>query len=91
MDQILKIKEGFMLKNIADNYVVVSVGEGNVNFNSMITTNETGSFLWEILKDGATKQQLVDALLAEYDVEEEIVAADVERFVQKLEEKNILA
>ncbi len=88
---MLKIKEGFVLKNIADNYVVVSVGEGNVDFNSMITTNETGAFLWEIIEKGATKEDLVKAVLAEYDVEEAIVIADVERFIQKLSDKNILA
>lgn len=86
----MKIKDGFILKNIANNYVVVSVGEGNVNFNSMITTNETGAFLWDLLKNGSTKADLVKALLVEYDAEEEIVSADVERFIQKLAEKEIL-
>ncbi len=89
--EMLKIKEGFVLKNIADNYVVVSVGEGNVDFNSMITTNETGAFLWELIEKGATKEELVKAVLAEYDADEAVVTADVERFVQKLSDKNILA
>ena len=91
MEGKLKIKEGYVLKNIADNYVVVSVGEGNVDFNSMITTNETGAFLWEILEKGASKEDLVKAVLAEYDVDEAIVAADVDKFIQKLTDKNILA
>lgn len=90
MEGKLKIKEGFVLKNIADNYVVVSVGEGNVDFNSMITTNETGAFLWGIIEKGTTKEDLVKAVLAEYDADEAIVTADVDRFVQKLSEKGIL-
>jgi len=90
MDTKLKIKDGFVLKNIADNYVIVAVGEGNVDFNSMITTNETGAFLWEILEKGATKEDLVKAVLAEYDADEAIVTADVDRFIQKLSEKSIL-
>ena len=90
MDGKLKIKEGFVLKNIADNYVIVAVGEGNVDFNSMITTNGTGAFLWEILEKGATKEDLVKAVLAEYDADEAIVTADVDRFIQKLSEKSIL-
>lgn len=91
MEGKLKIKEGYVLKNIADNYVVVSVGEGNVDFNSMITTNETGAFLWDILANGASKEDLVKAVLAEYDVDEAIVTADVDKFIQKLSDKNILA
>jgi len=86
----LKIKDGFVLKNIADNYVVVSVGEGNVDFNSMITTNETGAFLWEILEKSATKEELVKAVLEEYDADEAVVSADVDKFIQKLSDKNII-
>lgn len=90
MSETLKIKDGFILKNIAANYVVVPVAEGNVNFNSMITTNDTGAFLWELLEKGATKEELIESVLKEYDAEKDIVAADVEKFIDKLIDKGIL-
>ena len=43
----MKIKSDFLLKKVADSYVVVPVGKATVSFNGMITLNETGAFLWE--------------------------------------------
>ena len=46
----MKIKDGFILRKVADSYIAVATGEESVNFNAMVTTNETGAFLWEKLK-----------------------------------------
>lgn len=40
----MKIKNGFILRNVSDAYVVVAVGEAAKDFNGMITLNETGAF-----------------------------------------------
>lgn len=90
MKEKLRIKKEFILKNIANNYIVISAGAESVNFNSMITTNETGAFLWELLEKGATKEQLVKAVMKEYDADESVVSADVDKFIQKLADKDIL-
>ena len=72
----MKMKDGFLLRNVSDAYVVVAVGEAAKNFNGMITLNETGAFLWEALTEGcADKKALVDKLLAEYDVDTALVRA----------------
>ena len=87
----MKIKEGFILKEIAGNFVVVPVGENLVDFSSMITTNETGAFLWEKLQNGATEEELCSALLGEYEgVSYEDALSDVKEFVKILKEKNIV-
>ncbi len=86
----MKINDGFMLKEMAGSWVVVPLGEKLVNFEMMMTLNETGAFLWEKLKEEKTEEELVEALLAEYDVEKEIAAKDVSEFVQKLKEKEVL-
>ncbi len=86
----MKIKDGFLLKEIAKSWVVVPVGENLVDFQMMMTLNETGVFLWNLLKEEKTQEELTDALLAEYDVDRETAAADVAEFVQKLKEKDVL-
>ena len=48
----MKIKEGFILKEIAGSYVVVPVGDDLVDFSLMITTNETGAFLFNLISEG---------------------------------------
>ena len=82
----MKIKEGFMLRNVADNYVVVPMGKEAADFNGMITLNETGAFMWKCLEKGCTKEELVEKVLEEYEAEKEQVLQSVERFVKEIEE-----
>ena len=87
----MKIKEGFILKEIAGSYVVVPVGDDLVDFSLMITTNETGAFLWNCLSTDKTESELVSLLVNEYEgVDEATLTADVSEFVALLKENNVL-
>ena len=87
----MKIKEGFVLRKVSEAYVVIAVGEAAMNFNGMITLNETGAFLWEKLAQGCEdKKELVDTILSEYDVAEKLASKDVDVFVAKLETAGVL-
>ncbi len=87
----MKIKKGFILKEIAESYVVVPVGDDLVDFSLMITTNETGAFLWNCLAEDKTEAELVSLLSAEYEgADEEAMASDVAEFVALLKENNVL-
>lgn len=80
----MKIKADFELKEIAGSYVVFPMGETAMDFNGMITLNETGAFLWNKLLDGADKQVLCDALCAEYNIDAATATEDVEAYLKKL-------
>lgn len=86
----MKIKEGFLLRQVGGNSVVVPVGAQAVDFRCLITLNEVGAFLWQKLNAECTVADLVEAVLGEYDVTADIATADVERFVASLREKNLL-
>ena len=87
----MKIKEGFILKEIADTFVVVPVGENMVDFSLMITINETGAFLWNCLLEDKTRDELADALMSEYEgATREEMLEDIDGFVALLKENNIL-
>ena len=86
----MKIKEGFLLRQVGDNNVVVPVGAQTVDFRCILTLNEVGAFLWKQMATDCTVADLVAALLAEYDVTAEVATADVERYVASLREKNLL-
>ena len=86
----MKLKEGFVLREVADSIVVIPCGD-DLDLNMMITLNGTGKFLWERLTEGAQEEELVQALLAEYDVSEEMAKQAVEDFVAKLKEHDFLA
>ncbi len=80
----MKIKDGFILRNVGGQNVVVALGEASRSFNGLIRLNETGSFLWKKLWHDMTEEALCAALLAEYDVTPEQAAADVARFIETL-------
>ena len=86
----MKLKTGFVLRKVADTYIVVAVGAEAKKHNVMITLNETGALLWEKLSAGAEKADLVKAILDEYDIDEATAAADVERFIEKVSSQDLL-
>ena len=86
----MKIKDGFLLRTVAGQHVVLP-GSETLELDVMITLNDTGAFLWERLQSDATEENLVQALLAEYDVDQETAAAAVASFVKKLEDDGFLA
>ena len=86
----MKIKDGFLLRQVGGNNVVVPVGAQAVDFRCIITLNEVGAFLWQKMTVDCSVADLVEALLGEYDVTADIATADVERFVASLREKNLL-
>lgn len=85
----MKIKEGFLLREVAGQTVVLPCGEA-MDLNMMITLNGTGKFLWELLEQGSDEASLVKALLAEYDVDAETAEKSVAAFVAKLKENDFL-
>lgn len=86
----MRIKEGFMLREVAGDTVVVPIGKATLDFNGMITLNETGAFLWKLLQSGATEDELIQAMLKEYDAEESVINKDVKSFITKLEGAGLL-
>ncbi|MGN0242631.1 MAG: PqqD family protein [Lachnospiraceae bacterium] len=86
----MKIKEGYMLREVAGNSVVVPVGAASLDFNGIITLNEVGAFLWEALLEEKEEQQLVDLVVDAYDVSENTAGKDIHEFVCKLKEASLL-
>lgn len=86
----MKVKEGFILKKMGTQAVVVAVGSASKIFNGMIKLNETGELMWGMLTKGATKEELVEAILKEYETTEETASADVDRFIETLKKPGII-
>ena len=80
----MKIKENFLLRKVADTWVVMSLYEDTVDFNGMLSLNESGVMLWKVLEQGGDKQALVKALTDSYDVTEQQAANDVDEFLNVL-------
>ena len=86
----MQIKKDFTIQKVGGSYVAVAVGESSKSFHGMIRLNETGAFLWKLMAEkNCTEDDLVDAILAEYDVDRDTVVADVRRIVANLSENSI--
>ncbi len=86
----MKIKEGFLLRSVAGNEVVIPTGKAAVEFHGMMQLNGVASFLWKKLQTPTDRDTLVFDLLAEYEVEKERAEADVDAFLAQLREKKFL-
>ena len=87
----MKIKSGFILRDVGGKTFVVAVGERSKEFKSMVTLNETGKFIWNCLEKGATAEEVVNAILAAYECDDRAtVETDVNAFIAKLEGDGIL-
>ncbi len=87
----MKLKDGFVLRRVGGHSIVVPVGAQTVDFNCMITLNETGAFLWKQLQEERTPSELTEALLGEYEVEPATAQADVASFIEKLQQAELIA
>lgn len=88
--KLMKISKEFVLREIAGSYIVVPFGENTVSFNAMITLNETGAFLWKLLQEDKSAEELIDELLKEYDVDFNRAKEDIADFLEKLKKSNII-
>ncbi len=87
----MQINKDFTIQKVGTSFVAVPVGETSKTFHGMIRLNETGAFLWnQMMEQDCTEEELVEALLNEYDVSREIATKDVHRITELLKENRIL-
>jgi len=86
----LKVSDQFILRTIADENLLIPVGEAAVSVKGLIALSESGALLYRKLKDGCSRQMLVEALTGEYDVSESVAAEDVEAFLEQMRQLHML-
>jgi len=80
----MRLKKDYVLRQVADTWVVLPLAAETVNFSGMLTLNDSGAMLWRVLEKDCSREALVQALLDEYEVEEEIARLDAGAFWDKL-------
>ena len=85
----MKIKDGFMLRTVSGQTVVLPVA-GDLDLNMMIKLNDTGRFLLEKLQKDTTMDELVGEVLKNYDIDEAAARNYIEAFVKELEKNGFL-
>ena len=86
----MRINKEYVLREIAGDYIIIPVGATALEFNGLITVNEVGVTLWNMLQEEVTMEDLVQGVLAEYDVQEEVAREDIQEFLDELVKDGIL-
>ena len=86
----MKLKMQFILRDIVGETVLVPINESTSNFNGLITVNELGKFIWENLESSKDEEDLLHKILEEYEVEEKEAKEDLDEFLDKLRQVDIL-
>ena len=86
----MRVKDGFVLREVAGQAMVIATGEASRDFHGMVKLNGTGRLIWEGLSRGVSEQEMAEALVTEYDVSVEEARSDVDAFVDKMREAGFL-
>lgn len=87
---MIKRKGTFVMRRLADDYVLIPCGETAEYVNQVMTLSETAAFIYERAESAGTSEKLTRLLSREYQVDEEDVREDVDEILKKLEEAGIL-
>ena len=87
----MKIKNGFVIEEVAGSYLACATGKLAKSFRGFIRLNESGAFLWKKLSEGdKTEADLAELLVNEYGISKEVASADVAAFVENVKKSGAL-
>ena len=83
-------KQGFLLRKIVDEYMLVPVGRNVGLFKGVVLLNQVSSFLWERLQSPVSREDLLAMLLEEYDIDEQTASADLDSILEQFRQLDII-
>lgn len=86
----MKVSKQFVLRNIADEHILIPTGKAAMEVKGLIALSESGALLFEMLRNDASYEQLLDMLLSEYDVSEDEAREDLNAFLNQMRQLNML-
>lgn len=86
----MKIKKEFILREIVGDIVLVPINKSTSKFDGLITMNEIGKFIWENIESAKDEEELLQRILDEYEVERDVAKSDLDEFLGKLKEIDII-
>ena len=89
-EKLMKIKKGFLMREVAGENVVIAVGEAAKSFKGMIRLNPTGAFLWKLLEKDTDEAAMVSAMLDAYETDKETAENDIRAFVGSIRAAGLL-
>ena len=86
----MRVSKDFIMRQIAGEFIVIPVGQTALKIHGMINLSESAALLWEKLQTDCTEEELIQALLTEYEIDYETAAADVRELIDQMRKVNVL-
>lgn len=86
----MRICDGFKLRKVADEWIVIPRGAHALSFNGSVLLNDTGAFVYQKLEAGITFEQLVSEVASEYLIDMDVATRDVTAFLEMLRTEGML-
>lgn len=86
----MKTSNEFIMREIAGEYVLVPIGKRALTFQGLVTMNEVGALIWEMMEKESDIDQIVSGILDEYEVDEQMARKDVLDFIGFLKDCQII-
>ncbi len=86
----MKIKDGFILKDVAGSKIVIATGEQRLNFNGIITFNNVGADVFNLLDGTNSTEDIITNISEKYGVGRDVVKADIEKLIDKMRKHNLI-
>lgn len=86
----MKIKDGFILKDVAGSKIVIATGDARLSFNGVMTFNSVGAEIFELLNGENTPDEIIKKIAENYGVSVDTVEKDFYALTEKLKKYNML-
>jgi hypothetical protein len=84
------MKSGFVIKEVSDKLIVIPTGSEVINFRGIMTLNESGKCLFDLLQNEIELEEIINEFERIYDVTYDIAKIDVEAFIHQLRSHNLI-
>lgn len=86
----MRVSKDLILREVAGEYILIPVGKAALEIHGMINLSESAVLLWKKLQEDCTEEELVQALLVEYDIDRETAAADVRELIGQMQKIGVI-
>lgn len=86
----MKIKEGFVLRRVLDEAIVIATGELSKSFHGMVKLNDSGADIWEWVSEGLDEASIAKKLSEKYELPEEKATADTKAMLSQMADAGLL-
>lgn len=86
----MKIKQGFVMRDVAGQAVAIATGEASKSFHGMVKLNDTGAVIWNGIEKGLDEAEIAERLAAGYDVEADQALKDVGSFIARMRDAGLV-